>query len=142
MRRPHLAIIGSGPSGLDAALAAADRGWDFTLYEAGPAASTGVRAWGHVPLFTPWSMDVSPRMARHLAAAGHPVPTGNVCPTGKELVDRKAQPGVHRQVTAAVPRRDDDLADEPCPDLAALLVLPALAVLDIGPLRMTGHEAP
>lgn len=92
MRRPHLAIIGSGPSGLDAALAAADRGWDFTLYEAGPAASTGVRAWGHVPLFTPWSMDVSPRMARHLAAAGHPVPTGNVCPTGKELVDRLLAP--------------------------------------------------
>jgi hypothetical protein len=31
-------------------------------------------------------------MARHLAAAGHPVPTGNVCPTGKELVDRLLAP--------------------------------------------------
>ena len=41
---------------------------------------------------------------------------------------------------AALTRRDHDLADDAGPDLATLLVLAALAVLDIGPLGMSGHE--
>jgi thioredoxin reductase len=88
MAPSRLAIIGAGPIGLDAALAAADRGWPFTVYEAGPGPADNVRAWGHVQLFTPWSMNVSPRMAAHLAAAGDEVPAGDECPTGDELADR------------------------------------------------------
>lgn len=87
-----LAILGAGPVGLEAALAAADAGIDFTLYEAGPSAGANVTAWGHVSLFTPWDMNVSPTMARHLAAAGAEVPAGPACPTGAELVERLLRP--------------------------------------------------
>ena len=68
--KPRIAILGAGPTGLEAALAAADGGFPFTLYEAAPGVGGNVRAWGHVRLFTPWDMNVSPRMRRHLAAAG------------------------------------------------------------------------
>ncbi|MGH9129717.1 MAG: FAD-dependent oxidoreductase [Acidimicrobiales bacterium] len=87
-----LAILGAGPVGLEAALAAADAGLDFTVYEVGEGVGAHVRAWGHVLLFTPWSLDVSPRMASHLAAAGAEVPAGEECPTGDELVERLLEP--------------------------------------------------
>ena len=32
--RPHIAILGAGPTGLEAALAAAEHGFPFTVYEA------------------------------------------------------------------------------------------------------------
>ncbi|HEV8115267.1 MAG TPA: FAD-dependent oxidoreductase, partial [Acidimicrobiales bacterium] len=89
---PRLAILGSGPTGLEAALAAADQGWPFTVYEAADHTAAHVRAWGHVRLFTPWSMNVSDRMARHLAAADLPVPEGDDCPVGDELCDRLLDP--------------------------------------------------
>ncbi len=89
---PRLAILGAGPVGLDAALAAAERGWPFTVYEAGSAPASHVRRWGHVRLFSPWSMNASPRMRERLSAAGRPVPEGEECPTGDELVDRVLEP--------------------------------------------------
>ena len=92
MSELKIAILGSGPTGLEAALAAAERGLPFTLYEATPGVAGHVRAWGHVSLFTPWSMNVSPRMRAALEAAGVPVPDGDRCPTGDELVDRLLAP--------------------------------------------------
>ena len=88
----HVAILGAGPTGLDAALACVDAGWSFSLYEAAPEVAGNVRAWGHVPLFTPWDLDVSPRMARHLEGAGVEVPSGDAVPTGAELVERLLEP--------------------------------------------------
>jgi thioredoxin reductase len=90
--KPHIAILGSGPTGLEAALAATEAGLSFTLYEAAPEVAGNVRAWGHVRLFTPWEMNVSPRMRRSLEAAGAPVPGGADCPTGRELADRLFAP--------------------------------------------------
>ncbi len=87
-----VAILGAGPIGLDAALAAAEAGWPFTVYEAAPTVAGNVRQWGHVRLFTPWTMNVSDRMARQLTATGCPVPTGPDCPTGHELVTDLLQP--------------------------------------------------
>ena len=90
-RRPRLAILGAGPVGLEAALAAVDAGMPFTLYDAGHVPAANVRAWGHVRLFTPWRMNVSPRMRRHLEAAGEAPPGGHedgACPTGSELAER------------------------------------------------------
>jgi NADPH-dependent 2,4-dienoyl-CoA reductase/sulfur reductase-like enzyme len=37
--KPHIAILGAGPTGLEAALAAAESGHPFTLYEAAPEAA-------------------------------------------------------------------------------------------------------
>lgn len=88
--KPHIAILGAGPTGLEAALAAHEHGYPFTLYEAAPAVSDYVRAWGHVRLFSPWSLDVSPRARAVLETAGHRLPAvdSGECPTGAELCDR------------------------------------------------------
>ena len=90
--QPHVAILGAGPTGLEAALAAAEAGISFTLYEVAPEVAGNVRAWGHVRLFTPWEMNVSPRVRRKLEAAGVEVPRGARCPTGGELADRLLAP--------------------------------------------------
>ena len=80
---PRIAILGAGPIGLEAALAAAGRGDDFTVYESAPTVGGHVRRWGHVRTFTPWSMNVSPRMRAALPNA----PDGAALPTGAELAD-------------------------------------------------------
>ncbi len=86
---PRLAVLGAGPIGLEAALAAARRGWPCTVYEQAPTAGGHVRAWGHVRLFTPWSMNVS---AAARAALGGRVPDGAGLPTGAELADGLLDP--------------------------------------------------
>ena len=83
------AIIGTGPIGLEAALAAAERGLDFAVYESAAAPGSHVRAWGHVRTFTPWNMNVS-RRAR--SALGAQAPAGVELPTGDELADRLIEP--------------------------------------------------
>ena len=92
MDTPRIAIIGAGPTGLDAALAAAEAGLPFTLYEATSRAGGHVRGWGHVRLFTPWSMNVSPRARAALSASGVTLPDSDDCPTGQELADRLLVP--------------------------------------------------
>ncbi len=84
---PHVAILGSGPTGIEAALTAVDHGLGFTLYEAGPRVADSMRNWGHVRLFSPWDLDASPRMRRYLESAGRSVPSGDACPTGRELAE-------------------------------------------------------
>ncbi|MDH3253413.1 MAG: hypothetical protein OEM62_00325, partial [Acidobacteriota bacterium] len=92
-RKSHIAILGAGPTGLEAALAAVDFGFPFTLYEASSGVAGNVRSWGHVRLFSPWSFDISERMQRHLETAGHPAPGAEPdCPTGDELVERVLAP--------------------------------------------------
>ena len=98
MSKPKIAILGAGPTGLEAALAAAEHGFPFTLYEAGSEVAGHVRAWGHVRLFTPWSMNVSERARRALEAAGRDVPASEECPTGAELIKHVLWP------VAALPR--------------------------------------
>ncbi|MER5216869.1 NAD(P)-binding domain-containing protein [Streptomyces sp. NPDC002838] len=87
-RQRHVAILGAGPVGLDAALACAGAGWPFTVYEAADTVAAHVRAWGHVRLFTPWDLNVSRRMRTHLPHA----PAGDDCPTGAELAARLLGP--------------------------------------------------
>ena len=86
MNRTHVLIVGAGPTGLEAGLAAAEAGLDFTILEMTDGPAGNVRSWGHVRTFTPWSMNVSARAGEHLAAAGIRVPDGDQCPTGHELV--------------------------------------------------------
>ena len=82
----RIAVLGAGPTGVEAALAAHQQDWEVTVYERGPQVASSVRAWGHVRLFTPWSMSVSPRAA---AAVG--LPAGEACPTGHELAEHLEQ---------------------------------------------------
>jgi len=85
----RIAIIGAGPIGLEAALAAHERGLHFTVYEAAPTVAGYVRRWSHVRTFTPWDMNVS-RRAR--AALGERAPAGTTLPSGAELADELIEP--------------------------------------------------
>ncbi len=49
---PHIAILGAGPIGLEAALAAAERRLSYTVYEAGEEVGGHVRRWGNVRTLT------------------------------------------------------------------------------------------
>lgn len=80
-----VAILGAGPVGIETALAAVDAGLRFVLYEAGDEPASHVAEWGHVSLFTPWSLSVSPRLRRHLSNAGAEPPSDETCPTGDEF---------------------------------------------------------
>ncbi|MEM1180668.1 MAG: FAD-dependent oxidoreductase [Acidobacteriota bacterium] len=84
----HIAILGAGPTGIEAALATAQHGYNFTLYEAGEHVAGHVQGWRHVRLFTPWSMNVSERMRGALEEAGRDVPDDESCPTGGDLIEQ------------------------------------------------------
>jgi hypothetical protein len=101
---PRIAIVGAGPIGIEAALAAAERGWPFTVYESAPSVAGHVREWGHVRLFTPWDMNLSLRVR---AALGDDAPEGGDLPTGDDLADRVFEPvaaslGDHLQLSTRV----------------------------------------
>lgn len=89
----HVAILGAGPIGLDAALAFLDNGWSATVYEAAESVAANVTMWSHIRLFTPWSMNVSSRMSAHLHAAGMMGPgAAGHCPTGGEFAEQLLRP--------------------------------------------------
>ena len=89
-----LAIIGAGPVGLEAALAALDHGFDVQVLEQGEVGSHPL-AWGHVRMFTPWRMNLGKHSRAHLEAAGWTAPDPETCPTGAELAERYLQPLAH-----------------------------------------------
>lgn len=66
----HIAVLGAGPIGIEAAVAATDAGHTVTVYEQGPQAAWAVAAWGHVTLFTPWSMNTTAAGRARVGAAG------------------------------------------------------------------------
>ncbi|MDQ4034200.1 MAG: NAD(P)/FAD-dependent oxidoreductase [Actinomycetota bacterium] len=89
----HVAILGAGPIGLDAALTCLDKGWPCTVYESAASVAANVTAWSHIRLFTPWSMNVSARMLAHLQAAGvQPPGPAEHCPTGAEFAEQLLRP--------------------------------------------------
>ncbi len=86
----RLLIVGAGPVGLEAALAAVESGWDVTLVERETIGANVLR-WGHVRFFSPWSMNTSPR-GRAVAFGGAAAPDDAVCPTGREYVELYLEP--------------------------------------------------
>lgn len=85
----RFAIIGAGPIGLEMGLAASRAGHQVTVYEAGEVGEHVLR-WGHVPLFTPWSMDTTER-GRELL--GDPrLADPETCPTGAAFVEHYLRP--------------------------------------------------
>jgi len=89
--RDTLIVIGAGPVGLEAAVAALDHGLDVQVYEQGEVGSHPI-AWGHVAMFTPWRSSLGPRGRAHLQASGWPAPDADEYPTGTELAERYLQP--------------------------------------------------
>lgn len=86
-----LAIVGAGPIGLEAALAALDLGFDVHVFEQGEVGSHPL-AWGHVRMFTPWRMNVGPVTRAHLERAGWKAPDPEALPTGRELAEQMLEP--------------------------------------------------
>ncbi len=89
---PRAAIIGGGPLGLEAALFARHLGHHVHLFEREPEVAADVRAWAHVPMFTPWSENRSALGERELHEAGTKIPVGRVYPTGAEFLSQYLEP--------------------------------------------------
>lgn len=87
-----VAVIGAGPIGLAAAAHLRRHELTPMLIEAGPSVGHNIRQWGHVGLFSPWSMNIDDEAARLLDDAGWPRPAESRCPTGAELVHEYLQP--------------------------------------------------
>lgn len=90
--RYPVAVIGAGPVGLAAAAHLQSRGLVPQIFECGPQAGHNIRAWGHVGLFSPWSMNIDDQAARLLETAGWTPPPGDTCPTGDAFVDDYLDP--------------------------------------------------
>ncbi|MCI0681708.1 MAG: NAD(P)/FAD-dependent oxidoreductase [Gemmataceae bacterium] len=90
---PRLAILGAGPIGLEAGLYARKLDLPFTVYERGRVGEHMLR-WGHVRLFSPFSMNATPlgRDAIHHARPGHEFPADDTCVTGREHVTTYLMP--------------------------------------------------
>jgi thioredoxin reductase len=86
-----LAIIGAGPVGLEAAAAALELGFDVHIFERSDVGAHAI-AWGHVRMFTPWSMNLGPASVRLLQKHGWNAPAPDDLPTGLELAERLLQP--------------------------------------------------
>jgi thioredoxin reductase len=78
-----ITIIGSGPIGLEAALAAKEQGYLIRIYESGEIADS-VRQWGRIRMFSPFSMNASDAGLAVLRALGKPIPAPNALLTGAE----------------------------------------------------------
>src|SRR5262245_19919251 len=77
----RVVVIGAGPSGLAAALAAAHGGHDVTVLERDRVGAS-LRRWGTTRLFSPLAMNV-PAIARELIA----LPPADAIMTGDAFVD-------------------------------------------------------
>lgn len=85
-------IVGAGPIGLEAALRLDAAGHQVVVVESGYNVGAVVRRWGHVRLFSPWSMNTSAAGRDALAAAGASLPDGDAYPTGEEFCDAYLEP--------------------------------------------------
>jgi len=81
-------IIGAGPMGFETALRALDRGFEVTLLEAGRVGEN-IRQWQHVRFFSPFGMNISPRVRQELSGK---LPADDAILTGGEFVETVLQP--------------------------------------------------
>src|SRR5438128_9108522 len=90
---PRIAILGAGPIGLEAGLYARQLKWPFTIYEQGRVGEH-VWRWGHVKLFSPFSMNATPLGRKAILAedSQHEFPAEDACISGREHVERYLKP--------------------------------------------------
>jgi thioredoxin reductase len=97
----RIAIVGAGPIGLEAALYARRLGLPATVYERGRVAEHLLR-WGHVRLFSPFGMNVTP-VGRAAIRADDPnfeFPADSACITGREHLGAYLDPLAHTTALA------------------------------------------
>jgi cation diffusion facilitator CzcD-associated flavoprotein CzcO len=90
---PRVAVLGAGPIGLEAALYARSLNLPVTVYERGRVGEH-LRRWGHVRLFSPFGMNVTPLGRSTLLAENsrRDFPADADCVTGREHVARYLEP--------------------------------------------------
>jgi pyridine nucleotide-disulfide oxidoreductase len=88
MTSRRVVVIGAGPVGLEAALAAVARGYEVTVLEKDDIGAN-LRRWGKARLFSPVRMNVS---ARARAVLGAACPPDDALLTGPEMVERILEP--------------------------------------------------
>jgi len=86
--RKRAVIIGAGPMGFETALRALDRGFDVTIFEAGRIGEN-IRQWQHVRFFSPFGMNISPRVRQTLSRK---LPPDEAILTGGEFVETVLEP--------------------------------------------------
>ena len=91
MRNKRIAILGAGPIGIEAALAASELRNDVVVLERDRVGGN-VERWGHVRLFSPFALNHSERGARLLAAEGHRLPEPGEYLTGTDYLERYLRP--------------------------------------------------
>jgi thioredoxin reductase len=89
----RVAILGAGPIGLEAALAARQAGFITKVYERGRIGEH-LQRWGHVRLFSPFSMNHTPagRAAILADSPNHAFPDEGACITGRQHVAAYLEP--------------------------------------------------
>lgn len=92
LSRYPIAVIGAGPIGLAAAAHLHAQGMTPEIFECGAQVGHNIRAWAHVKLFSPWSMNIDAQAAQLLDASGWTRPANDACPTGGEFVRAYLQP--------------------------------------------------
>ena len=92
MRTLPVVVIGAGPVGLAAAAHLVRYQQPFVVLEAGEAAGSAVRQWGHVRTFSPWRYMVDDASRELLEDSGWLMPDPEALPTGAELVNRYVAP--------------------------------------------------
>lgn len=104
---PGIAVLGAGPVGLEAALYARKLGLSVTVYERGRPAEYLYR-WGHVRLFSPFGMNVTPLGRATILAENpeHSFPPDNACITGREHVTAYLEPLCRTKLLRDVIRKD------------------------------------
>ena len=86
-----IAVIGAGPIGLEATLAALESGLEVALYERGAVAES-VQQWGHVRMFSPFEMNSTELGRAKLNKVGLELPAADELLTGHNLRDRYLLP--------------------------------------------------
>ncbi len=78
----RVAILGSGPIGLEATLYARYLGYEVELFERGGSVGAHMQHWGHVRLFSPFGSNATPL---GVAAIGAQDPSWQ-CPAASDLL--------------------------------------------------------
>jgi len=91
MSNTKIAIIGGGPTGLEAALRARHEGYDVALFEAGRVGEHFGR-YGSVRLFTPFRMNSTPLGRQLLRQAGARLPEDEETLAANDLRERYLMP--------------------------------------------------